>query len=205
MLESLNGFYSSKVVDRVKTQGIEVTHDYAAKERAIPLPATLTIELGNHISEHSQRGMMVRLYSDYPFRSRRDGGPKDDFERDALNKLRSTPQDAFYRFEDYQGRPALRYATARVMKESCVRCHNTHAESTKRDWKVGDVRGVVEIIRPLDRDVARTHDGLRGTFRLIAVTSAILLLSLSLFVSGAGWVFVRRKKPEMGSAPPATL
>jgi len=194
MLESLNSYYSSKVVDRVKkAPGVEITHDYAIKDRAIPLPATLTIELGNHISEQSQRGMMVRLYSDYPFSSRRDGGPKDDFERDALNKLRSNAQEPFYRFEDYQNRPSLRYATARVMKESCVRCHNTHENSTKKDWKVGDVRGVVEIIRPLDRDVARTHEGLRGTFRLIALTSATLLVGLSVVVSVAGWVFVRRK------------
>ncbi|HKB38363.1 MAG TPA: hypothetical protein VKD72_18110, partial [Gemmataceae bacterium] len=42
-------------------------------------------------------------------------------------------------------------------------------------WKPGDVRGVVEIIRPLDRDEARTREGLRGTFILMAVVSGSLL------------------------------
>ena len=32
--------------------------------------------------------MQVRLYSDYPFKSRKDGGPKDEFERQALALLR---------------------------------------------------------------------------------------------------------------------
>lgn len=203
MLESLNSYYSSKVVDRVKTKGITVTHDYVSEKGAIPLPATLTIELGNHISEQSERGMSVRLYSDYPFRSRTDGGPKDNFERDALKSLRTNPQEPFYRFEEFQGRASLRYATARRMKDSCVKCHNTHPESTKRDWKEGEVRGVVEIIRPLDRDVARTHDGLRGTFRLIAITSGCLLLGLSALVFAVGWVFVGKRR-EMASGERAS-
>src|SRR5262249_29582166 len=29
---------------------------------------------------------------------------------------------------------------------ACVRCHNTHPDSPKRDWQVGDVRGIEEFI-----------------------------------------------------------
>ena len=35
--------YTSEVVDTVMKHGIEVTHDYATKEGAIPLPVTLTL------------------------------------------------------------------------------------------------------------------------------------------------------------------
>ena len=31
------------------------------------------------------------------------------------------------------------------MSSPCVSCHNTHPESPKRDWKIGDVRGIQEI------------------------------------------------------------
>ena len=31
------------------------------------------------------------------------------------------------------------------MGAACVNCHNTHPESPKRDWKVGDVRGIQEV------------------------------------------------------------
>ncbi len=202
MLEELNSFYSAKVVDKVKRFGVNVTHDYANKNGAIPLPASLTIDLGNHISEKSERGMSVRLYSDYPFKSRKDGLPRDDFEWQALGKLRVNPKEPVSKFEEYKGRPSLRYATARVMTESCVNCHNTHPESTKTNWKVGDVRGVMEIIRPLDRDVERTRSGLRGTFLLIGVISIALLMGLSAVVAGVG-VWSRRYAGSAGKDQPS--
>jgi serine/threonine protein kinase len=175
MLDVVNALYTSQVVERVQSHGIVVTHDYASKSGAIPLPATFTIESGQRIGERSQTGMLFRLYSDYPFRSRPDGGPHDDFERAALADLRRNPDAPVYRFEMFRDRPSLRYATARRMQADCIGCHNGDSNSTKRDWKVGDVGGVLEIIRPLDRDIARTRDGLRGTFILMAAVSGALL------------------------------
>jgi hypothetical protein len=75
----------------------------------------------------------------------------------------------------------LRFATARVMTADCLAYHSQDPNSTRRDWRIGDVRGVVEIIRLLDRDIARAHEGLRGTFLLMAVVSGALL-SLSALV-----------------------
>ncbi len=152
-LECLNDLYS-EAVDRAMTKGAKVTHDYATRKDTLPLPATLTIDLGKHISERSESGMQVRLYSDYPWKFRTNGGPTDDFEREALRRLRENPDEPVYQFEEYQGRPVLRYAIARRLRQSCLGCHNFDKNSPKLDWKVGDVRGVVEIIRPLDRDAA---------------------------------------------------
>jgi serine/threonine protein kinase len=189
MLEVVNALYSSRVVDRLQSHGVVVTHDYAARSGAIPLPATFTIESGQEIGRQSKTGMSFRLYSDSPFRSRKDGGPHDDFERAALADLRKNPREPVYRFESYQGRPSLRYATARMMTADCLGCHNQDPNSTKRDWKVGDVGGVLEIIRPLSRDIARTHEGLRGTFLLMALVSgALLVLSALVLV-------VRSRRP----------
>lgn len=185
MLDEMNDFYSSKVVDRLQAQRIEATHDYVQRPHTIPLPATLMIDLGKQLSEKSSSGMQVRMYSDYPFRSRRDGGAKDDFEREALERLRQNAEVPVYRFEEFQGRPSLRYATARIMQETCVRCHNGHEDSIKKDWKVGELGGVLEIIRPLDRDVARTHAGLRGTFFLMAaIVGSLLTLSVLVLIVG---------------------
>jgi serine/threonine protein kinase len=175
MLEVVNAFYTSEVVDRVQQHGIVVTDDYATKRGAIPLPVTFLIESGQRIGEKSKTGMLVRLYSDHPFRSRKDGGPHDQFERDALDGLRQHPDDPVFRFESFKDRPSLRYATARRMDANCINCHNNDTNSTKRDWKVGEVGGVLEIIRPLNRDVSRTRQGLRGTLILMAVVSGTLL------------------------------
>jgi serine/threonine protein kinase len=175
MLDVVNAFYSSQVVDRLQSHGVVISHDYATKKGAIPLPATFTIEYGQQIGERSKTGIMFRLYSDHPFRSRTDGGPRDDFERSALASLRKAPEIPIYRFETVRDRPSLRYATARRMEANCIGCHNGDPNSTKRDWKPGEVAGVLEVIRPLDRDIKRTNEGLRGTFVLMAAVSASLL------------------------------
>jgi len=52
-------------------------------------------------------------------------------------------------------------------------------------WKVGEVRGAMEIIRPQENDVARTRDGLRGTFGLMAAISLSLLGMSSLALLAA--------------------
>lgn len=186
MLDVVNALYSAQVVDRIQGHGIAVTHDYTSRDAAIPLPATFTIESGEQIGKRSKTGMLFRLYSDHPFRSRADGGAHDAFERSALAQLRNAPDVPVVRFEEFRNRPALRYATARIMEANCIGCHNNDTNSTKRDWKVGEVGGVLEIIRPLDRDILRTQQGLRGTFLLIAgVTISLLMLcGLVLLVRG---------------------
>ena len=180
-LTELRTFYNTQVVERVKPHGIEVTHDYATKKGAIPIPATFTIEFGKHIGSNV-RGMQIRLYSDYPFPFRKDGGPKDEFEKEALLQLRRHPAQPFFRFEEFQGRPSLRYATAVPMQAGCVACHNTHLESPRTDWKVGDVRGVQEIIQPLDSAVADTRAGLQDTFLLLTVMGILGLGGLALVI-----------------------
>lgn len=181
ILDEINNRYSADVVERAQAKGVAATHDYATRKDAIPLPATLTIDLGKHLAERGETGMQVRLYSDYPFKTRTDGGPKDDFERDALANLRLDPTTPYYRFEDFQGKPSLRYAKARRMQAACLQCHNFMPESAKKDWKEGDVRGLLEVIRPLDADAARAHRGLRTTLGLMAAISGSLL-GLSLLV-----------------------
>jgi serine/threonine protein kinase len=169
ILDVVMAHYSSEVVERVERHGIKVSNDYAHHDGAIPLPYTFTIDAGKKVG-------VFRIYSDHPFRSRKDGGPRDDFDRNAIASLRRDPAKPFFSFDSFQGSPTLRYATARRMQASCIHCHNTHPDSTKRDWKEGDVRGVLEIIRPLDRDIDRTRSGLRGTFLLIAIVCLTLLL-----------------------------
>jgi serine/threonine protein kinase len=183
-LAIVQDFYSKVVVEKVEDK-IPVTHRYAMINGAIPVPASFTIDLGEHIRQSQITTMVMRMYSDFPFRHREGGGPKDEFEINALRRLREQPDKPFYSFENYDGRQSLRYAAARIMKEPCVNCHNTHPDSTKKDWKVGQVRGVLEIIRPLDRDIARTQKNLRETFYFMAGISA-LLVALALFFLRTG-------------------
>ncbi len=189
-LEEFRTLYTSEVAVRAQTIGVEVTHDYDAKAGAIPLPATLSLLLGSHIAAKGTGGQ-PRLYSDYPFPWRQNGGPQDDFERQALQYLRQHPDQPFTRFEYFKGRPLLRYAKADRMRASCVSCHNTHPASPRITWQEGDVRGVLEVILPLDAAVAQTHANLQGTFYLMITMTVFGLLGLMLVIGA-----VRRSTAE---------
>jgi serine/threonine protein kinase len=180
LLEEVNDFYS-EVVGRLDPAHVQVTHDFAGHAGAVPLPATFTIETGRRISR-SESGVQVRLYSDHPFPWRAGGGPADAFERRALDELRKDAAAVPHEFGEIDGRPVLRFARARVMKASCIECHNARPDSPKTDWKVGDVLGVLEIIRPLDREAERSRESLAGTFLILfgslglAITLGVLVL-----------------------------
>ncbi|MFO0845912.1 MAG: DUF3365 domain-containing protein [Gemmataceae bacterium] len=175
ILEVVNNRFTSEVIQRAWQRKVPVRADYLTEHGALPLPATFTIDIAQELSRQSESGMRVRLYSDFPWPWRKDGGPRDRFEHDALTQLRDQPEEAYFRFEEYEGKPVLRYAIARRMSKDCLSCHNHLAESPKKTWREGDVRGVLEIIRPLERDAERTRQGLRGTFLLMACVSGILL------------------------------
>jgi hypothetical protein len=63
------------------------------------------------------------------------------------------------------------------MEKSCIGCHNhPDSRSPKKDWKVGDVVGVLKIVRPLEREIDNTQDGLRSAFLLMGSVSTLLLV-----------------------------
>lgn len=176
--------YSSEVVARAKKiDGIAVTHDYTLKEGSIPIPATFLIELGHRIRENNP-GVSVRLYSDYPFPWRKEeGGPKTNFEREALAYLKQHPDERFTQFKTTNEHSLFRYAQADILRPSCVSCHNTHPDSPKTDWNIGDVRGILEITQPLDEIVEQTRQQLRNGFVMLAGLSIMGILGIALVIS----------------------
>jgi len=191
-LAEFRTLYTSEVVARVRDHGVEVTHDYSTKDGAIPLPATLSMLLGKSIGQHYS-GVQTRLYSAYPFPWRqKTGGLQDEFAKMAWDQLRQNPTEPVYRFESFDGRPSLRYATADLMRSACVNCHNTHPDTPKNDWEVGDVRGVLEIVHPMDTIVERTEAGLRGTFAMMFIMTGLGLAGLALVIGK-----LRRNQAEL--------
>ncbi len=181
-LSEFRRLYSSEVVETVRQYGIEVTHDYKNRPQSIPLPATLSLLLGQRIGDH-KTGAAARLYSPYPFPWRqKEGGLRDDFEEVAWESLNRNSGEAFYRFEPVNGRMTLRYAVADVMQQSCVNCHNFRADSPKRDWKVGDVRGILEVDLPMNRVETDTRAGLRRTLLLMLGLTAVGVLVIGVVI-----------------------
>lgn len=170
-LRAFRTLYTSEVVERLRSQGISITHDYRKTQSSIPLPATLMLRLGEELS--TNEGGRVRLFSDYPFPWRVDGGPHSEFERDALLHLTGDPTRPFYQLEETDGRRRLLYATADIMRASCVSCHNSHPDSPKNDWKEGDVRGALAVSVDLDEIGWGSARDVRGLVALLVVMAVM--------------------------------
>lgn len=145
LIDDIRGYYATNVVDRVmQAHGTVVAaHNYRDIPGAIPIPATLSIELGQVISVQGG-AVRYRFVSDLPFKGR---APHrlDAFEKSAMDELRQDPQAPIVRTSGSILENQVRIAAPIIMGATCVACHNTDPDSPKRDWKVGDVRGIQEV------------------------------------------------------------
>jgi adenylate cyclase len=146
MIDGIRSYYAGNVVARVLGNGgtTHVVPDYADVPGGIPIPATLSLELGSVIGK-SNDNIRFRFFSDYPFRNRTPHA-FDDFERAALATLRQAPDTRVYDVSGSIFDRTVRLVAPIVMDAACVNCHNAHPQSPKHDWKVGDVRGIEEFI-----------------------------------------------------------
>jgi class 3 adenylate cyclase len=174
--------YSSEVVARVREHGIGISQNYRAHEGNIPFPATFSIILSNRISD-DHLDIDTNLYSDYPWPWRIDGGPRDDFEVAALEYLRENPDERFYvRIPENNGVRMMRYARPVIMQESCVNCHNSMESSPKKDWKVGDIRGVNAVTLTLPVISSVIVERFSSTSLLMLGGTLISLVLLAIFI-----------------------
>ncbi len=145
VISSVRGYYGTNVVGRILANpgSTQVVHNYEAVRGAIPIPATLSLELGHVISEQ-QQNIQYRFVSDVPF-ANRTPHVLDNFERAALEALRKNPDQRLVETSWSALSDSVRLIAPVIMGPACVSCHNSHPESQRRDWKVGDVRGIQEI------------------------------------------------------------
>jgi adenylate cyclase len=155
IIDDMRAYYGSDVVGRVlQASGpITATHNYRDVTGGIPIPATLSIELGKRISAHDG-SVKYRFISDMPF-SGRASHQLDRFEQQAITALRANPESLVRESSGSLFERSVRIASPVIMGQVCVTCHNSHPDSPKQDWKVGDVRGIQEIsiVQPLAANV----------------------------------------------------
>jgi adenylate cyclase len=146
IITSVRAYYATNVVARVlATSGhSEVAHNYLSIPGAIPSPPTLSIELARIIGDQ-QSNISYRFLSDFPF-PERTPEELDAFERAAIVSLRQNPKQTIsdVSWSGLTGR--VRLISPITMEAPCVGCHNSHPDSPKRDWQVGDVRGIQEVV-----------------------------------------------------------
>jgi len=155
MISDIRAYYGKNVVGRI--QGFEgktvAAHNYKEIPGAIPIPATLSLELGSVIGNGE---VGYRFVSDLPFNNRLPH-QLDAFETAALTQFRAS-RDPEAMASDISGsifQRNIRMAVPVIMGQACVDCHNKHPESPKKDWKVGDVRAIqaISVHQPIVRNL----------------------------------------------------
>lgn len=149
----LRSYYTEEVVDKVtRYSTMNATIDYADKDDEIPLPATMIHDLNEKFVDQATS---LYLYSIYPFPNRHER-QLDAFQLQSWKILKANPNQQVIQSQSTNGRTALRIAIADLMQvQACVDCHNNHPLTPKDDWKIGDLRGVLEanidITLPLEQ------------------------------------------------------
>ena len=147
-IAGFRSFYLEEVLGRINGTDVTVAHDYRAMENAIPIPATMVIDLSDYLTSRDI-DVTIAMLSDYPFPWRQNR-ILAEFDVKALTALRETGADDYFEFVEENGDQILHYASPIRMEQGCVDCHNAHPDSPKTDWKVNDVRGVQIVELPVN-------------------------------------------------------
>lgn len=178
-------YYTSTVVPRITELGGTLGGDYATVHGRFPLPATFVREV-SEASARLHNGYTARLVSPWPINKKQ--GVIDEFQRAGFAYLDTHPDEQFIKMDIVEGHQVLRVLmTDRALSSSCVHCHNSHPDSARHDFKVGDVMGGLEIDVPTDRyqneirkDLLLTITG--GGF-MSALTIALIMVGTRQFIT----------------------
>jgi methyl-accepting chemotaxis protein len=173
-------YYTENIVNKITKDGtFKPSIDHKNDSKAIPLPATMIHDLSGLLSKQDTT---LNLYSGYPFPNRKDRR-LDAFQQRAWDYLSNNPKGFLSQNETRDGKNIVRVAVADTMvTQACVDCHNSTPGSPKRDWKLGDVRGVLEVTMVIDRQL--THGTVLSTAIIISVgLIGVLLIGITLAVT----------------------
>jgi methyl-accepting chemotaxis protein len=163
--------YSEIVTSRLAANAaVALRPDFAVHDGAIPIPATFLMDYARRIETDA---LKLNVFSPYPWPGRQRP-PLDDFQKRAWETLARDPTARIVEHDEIDGKPVVRVALGDTMAAGCVACHNTTSDSPRRDWKVGDVRGVIEVVQRTEGITARAQ--LVSTNLILAIGTGGLLL-----------------------------
>ena len=141
--------YTTRVVERMKNQGVVLASEHWERKKALPLPAQLLMESAHLVAEQNS-GIQFRLSSLWPIYER--NAPATEFERKGLKAVLTNPDEP-YTGVITSGKERFFQAiyADKAVSNACVTCHNTHPRSSKRNFHLQDVMGGLVITIPLNR------------------------------------------------------
>lgn len=170
-------YYASTIVKRAMEAGLDISASYHENDNAIPLPATFTKEVSRLLGAES--GLRMDIISLNPINPM--SGPRDEFQKTGLEAFAKGSEASHFSFGVYEGRQSVRYMIPDIAtSQTCVDCHNNNALSPKRDYAIGDVAGALEIVVPIESEMAAAmKDVWRSIFYGFAIIMAMGLVGLA--------------------------
>jgi PAS domain S-box-containing protein len=173
-IQSIRTYYTKDVVSKIKniTPKIEFNYDHKIKDKTIPIPATFVHDISERFDNIN--GIRFKIYSNYPYEIRKYR-KLDEYQQNAL-KFVEQYQDIYVKKGVVDNKDVLRVAVPDYMNDtSCINCHNTRKDSPKHDWKLGDIRGVFEVIVPLENEFNSNND-MKNSILLFIILNFIILI-----------------------------
>lgn len=148
VVESHREFYTAHVVSPLEEVGVaRAGSEWHSDHKVIPLPVQVVNETSQMFTTQST-GLRYQLISLWPIN--RKNGPRDQTEQNSLEKVTTKPERPVTRIVKIEGQPYFQAIYADIaLSPSCVSCHNSHANSPKKDYQMGDVMGGLVIEFPL--------------------------------------------------------
>jgi len=174
----LRKYYVQNILKKVKAgSDMRPAIRHQGDSNAFPLPATMIHDLSALLKNE---GTTVNLYSAYPFPARKSR-VLDDFQIRAWDYLVKNPEGVLVEEVEKNGKAIVRVAVADTMvAEACVSCHNAHPDTPKVGWKLGDVRGILEINSDISEQVIAS--GVTGTKIIFVLIGTLLFIVVAIYL-----------------------
>ena len=183
-IKMFRSYYAKNILNKINLYtDLYANFDHKDKKDVVPLPATLVHDLGDIFTRKTDT--KLQMYSNYPFPNRANR-VLDKFQQEALAHILKNPKEPYSRKDTLNGKTVYRTAIADFLSaQSCVDCHNYRPDTPKSNWKLGDVRGVIEVSVPIETSLGSAKD---LTYSIVA----FILLNFS-FLAVYYFLYTRRK------------
>ncbi|OLQ71110.1 hypothetical protein BIT28_02755 [Photobacterium proteolyticum] len=175
----LRDVYSKTVLSEILAHTtLSVGTDVQQDNGVIPLPATLVQEISRRLHD---KGTQIRLYSPHPFPNRKDR-QLDEFGTTAWEALSKDPTSTYFKEYHSAGKSYIRVAVSDVLSnQTCVNCHNQITVPTGTQWKIGDLRGILEVKTDITQPI---QNGIVISRHIIfALLVGLLSITLTLLIT----------------------
>ncbi len=127
--------YVKGIIGKAKKSGVKPSEKWVKEDHAIMLPAQFVKAVGAEIKD-----FQLTLVGTHPLY--KANAAKTDAEKSALVEL-AKGKKKMITFQD--GKMTKGMSADFAIVQGCADCHNTHAKTTKKDWKKGDFMGAIIV------------------------------------------------------------